>query len=63
MLTPVLIVGGLLVLFMALTTMSAQRRGDPFVLSVLSGLCFPATWVAWFVVDNLRAGRRPFRGR
>jgi hypothetical protein len=45
------IVAGLLAL-MALTAQGASRRGSAVMPSLLAGLFFPVTWVAWYVRDE-----------
>jgi hypothetical protein len=36
----------------ALTAFGAHRRGRSNVAAVLSGLVFPFTWAAWYLVDE-----------
>jgi hypothetical protein len=38
-----------------LTAWGAHRRGRSKVMSIASGLVFPFTWAAWYLVDE-----RPF---
>jgi Na+/H+-dicarboxylate symporter len=53
------VVAVLPVLFVAamvgLTARGAHRRGRGTVVAVVSGLFFPFTWAAWYLVDE-----RPF---
>ena len=43
---------------MVLTAIGAHRRGGHTATAVASGLCFPLTWVVWYLRDELRpAGR------
>jgi hypothetical protein len=37
-----------------LTYVGSRRRGDSSDLAVLSAFVFPATWIAWYVQDELR---------
>ena len=44
---------GLLVLVIpTVTALGARRRGAGPGLAVLAGLCFPVTWVVWYVRDE-----------
>ena len=38
----------------ALTAVGAHRRGRGNVAAIASGLVFPLTWAAWYVVDERR---------
>ena len=40
----------------ALTAAGERRRGGRIPLAVLAGVCFPVTWVVWYVRDQ-----RPFQ--
>jgi hypothetical protein len=50
------VVAALGVLFLVapipLTAWGARRRGRGNVVAVLSGLAFPFTWAAWYLVDE-----------
>ncbi len=35
-----------------LTAWGAHRRGRSHLVSIASGLVFPFTWAAWYVVDE-----------
>jgi multisubunit Na+/H+ antiporter MnhB subunit len=35
-----------------LTAAGERRRGSGTALAVVAGLCFPVTWVRWYVVDE-----------
>ena len=35
-----------------LTALGARRRGCTLPGAVLAGLCFPLTWVVWYVHDS-----------
>jgi hypothetical protein len=49
---------GLLVLVLpTLTAVGARRRGAGIPLTVLAGVCFPVTWVVWYVRDE-----HPYQG-
>jgi len=39
-----------------LTAAGAGRRGQRWPRAVLSGLLFPVTWVAWYLIDRRLAG-------
>jgi hypothetical protein len=48
---------GLIVLAVAaLTAVGERRRGGRILLAVVAGVCFPVTWVVWYVRDQ-----RPFQ--
>ena len=53
-----MLIVGLLVLaalalpLVVLTALGAHRRGVAVPSAVLAGLCFPVTWVAWYVRDE-----------
>jgi hypothetical protein len=42
----------LLAVLIALTAYGAHRRGGGNIASVASGLVFPFTWAAWYLVDE-----------
>ena len=44
-----------------LTAAGARRRRQRWPRALLSGLLFPLTWVAWYLIDQRSAGRA--RGR
>ncbi len=49
-----------LLALMVLTAVGSRERGNGWRMAVLSGVCFPLTWVAWYARDELpRAHRRP----
>ena len=56
------VAAGLVALWLALgmlTAAGARRRGYRWHLVLLSGLLFPAIWVAWYLADsswNAKAG-------
>jgi hypothetical protein len=35
-----------------LTAIGAHRRGDGLAVSVVAGLAYPITWVAWYLRDE-----------
>ena len=37
---------------MAVTALGAHRRGRGNVVAVVSGIVFPFTWAAWYLVDE-----------
>jgi hypothetical protein len=45
----------------SLTALGARRRGQSWRFAWLSGLCFPLSWVIWYVVDERAAGGRATR--
>ena len=45
----------ILAALIALTAIGAHRRGRGNVVAVVSGIVFPLTWAAWYLVDE-----RPF---
>jgi hypothetical protein len=54
----------LVVAWLALVTLTAggaRRRGQGRSLALVTGLLFPLTWVAWYLIDQRSAGRA--RGR
>ena len=36
----------------ALTALGARRRGRGNAVAIVSGLVFPFTWAAWYLVDE-----------
>lgn len=46
----------LVLAFVVLTIVGQRRRGGSWVLAVLSGCCFPVTWIGWYVEDELPRG-------
>lgn len=40
-----------------LTAFGSRRRGNSLTGSAISGVFFPAAWVAWYVQDVLRPRR------
>jgi hypothetical protein len=51
----VFLAGSLVVALIALTAVGAHRRGRGNVVAVVSGLVFPLTWAAWYLVDERRS--------
>ncbi len=39
-----------------LTAVGGRRRGSGWLVASVCGVCFPVTWVHWYVVDE-RASR------
>jgi hypothetical protein len=46
----------------ALTASGSRRRGAGRLTCVVGGLCFPVTWVVWYVRDTRRGGREAAAG-
>jgi hypothetical protein len=44
--------GLLVAALMAVTALGAHRRGRGNVAAVVSGIVFPFTWAAWYLVDE-----------
>jgi hypothetical protein len=59
----VLVLVGLTLPFVVMTGIGARAHGGRLVRCLIEGMWFPITWVAWFVIDNRRAGRRAFKAR
>jgi hypothetical protein len=45
--------------FAVLTAIGSYHRNHVAPLAVISGLLFPAAWVAWYVRDERRRGTDP----
>lgn len=56
---------GLLLAVAALTAVGERRRGGRIALMVLAAVCFPVTWVVWYVRDQhpFQRAHRQIRAR
>ena len=52
----IVVLGSIVLAFATLTAVGSRRRGAHISLAILAGVCFPVTWVIWYVRDQ-----RPFR--
>lgn len=50
------VLGAIVLAVAALTALGERRRGGRVPTAVVAGICFPVTWVTWYVRDQ-----RPFR--
>jgi hypothetical protein len=50
------VLGLIVIAVAALTAVGERRRGGHISLAVVAGVCFPVTWVIWYVRDQ-----HPFR--
>lgn len=52
------LIGVIVLAVVTLTAAGSRRRGTGVSLAVAAGLCFPITWVVWYLRDQ-RPYRRP----
>lgn len=45
-------------LLATVTALGAAHRGRRALVSLVSGVAFPVTWAAWYVIDNRAPGGR-----
>ena len=50
------VIGIIVLAVVTLTAAGSRRRGTGISLAVVAGLCFPITWVVWYLRDQ-----RPYR--
>ena len=48
----VAVLGVIVLAVVTLTAIGSRHRGAGIPLATLAGLCFPVTWVVWYVRDQ-----------